>query len=418
MGLDTGVREAVYPVRIYDKDGHSLLLNSDFYIKGDLIQFKMDPRDVFSNNKFLITDGVRVPKNIYSFPLNYETTTVTNAVQNFARSSQSPRNFKLALAEISGLQVLQSTQTLKHIDNSDITGVVTYMFEKDVVVVSYPHELLVVNRRYPKDTIIGNGILMYTPDTNTKWWKKIDFKGGLAIGPLVGKSGLLLPEGLVLAYAANAKDNSYAGDKLHVRLDLVGHPDDVDSFWESVEARESESGNYLNSIIGIGGEDTQVVDSNFVGIFDRLLDATDKANVTNAKLGLAVTEYRNLKNLRKAELINPADPLTTQVPALKYVNGIDVFFEAILGQTGCVLILDPTQLGDNLKEVVRFINMQQPVGMSLILILDYSISETDENLNTLISTSSTSFIVSQSSNESTVNLNGIIVDSYTARIDT
>ena len=64
-GLDVNVLQPVYPVRIKDPKGHDLIINSDFQVINDYIIFNMDPRDLFEDNKFLITSGVREYLKIY-----------------------------------------------------------------------------------------------------------------------------------------------------------------------------------------------------------------------------------------------------------------------------------------------------------------------------------------------------------------
>tara|TARA_B100000035_G_C21024864_1_gene565734 strand:- start:1114 stop:2586 length:1473 start_codon:yes stop_codon:yes gene_type:complete len=414
-GLDTNVYQDVFPIRIKDAVGNDLVINSDFQVVNKNVLFNMDPRDLFKDNKFLITYGVRVSKNIYSFPVGLETSGSINAVQKFAKISQSPENFKLALAEICNLKVLKETQRLIHIggDNDSII----YTFEKEIIKIDYPHEKLTLNKIYPKHTVVGEGIELYTPRPGA-WWKEINFRGGISLSPIVGRPGILLPEGKVLAYAANAQEGSMEGSKVNIRLDLPGNPDDVDSYWESVEQREIENDIYLNSIVKLGLGDATFIDSKYQGIFSRLLDLTKSINDRNVELGIYKKEYRNIKRLKDNAIIDPSDPLTEHTKGLKTVNAFDVFFEGILAQTACVIILDKKQVGTNMKVVTDFINKEQPVGMSCILIIRYEDMSDTESVNTLISDSVVTNVTEQSSEISNTSLNSIIVDSFVTRIDT
>ena len=84
-----------------------------------------------------------------------------------------------------------ATQRLLHIQKTN--DGVAYTFEK-VIQVNYSHETLVKDKLYPKNTVIGDGIKLYTPKPGD-WWSEIDFRGGLSLSPIIGKSGILLPEG-------------------------------------------------------------------------------------------------------------------------------------------------------------------------------------------------------------------------------
>ena len=414
-GLNTNNLQVVIPLRIKDSKGRELILNSDFQIINDHIGFNLDPTTIFEENKFLITHGVRKSQNIYSFPTGCETDRSVNHVQRFCKINQSPENFKLALAEVSGLQAIKETQRLLYIDkNKDST---TYTFEKETITVKYKHKYLEVNKLYKKNTIIGGGIRIYTPEEGN-WWKSIDFRGGFSLAPILKKPGMLVPEGTVLAYVADSEEDSYNGNKLHVRLDFLGDPEVIDAYWDEVQARELKSGKYLNDIIGIGRNDPEFIDSKFVGIFKRLKDKVEETNKKNSELGISNKEYRNIKNLRNAEIIDPATPNSTHKPGLKPVNGIDVLFEAILGKTCLFIEIEYAQVEKHFRETVRFINREQPAGVTLILVIRHPDIVQNENLNDLINDSVTHQEISQSTQSTNANLNSIIVDSFVTRIDT
>lgn len=413
-GLEPIIMEVVNPIRIKAYAGHELLLNSDFFILNGFICFKLDPRDIFKDNKFLIASGDYIPSNIYNFPLSVETTQPIEHVSSFARFSQSPKYFKLALAELGGLKILKHTQRL--VSKTKSRDSVTYTFEKEIVVVTYEHEELELKKLYEKDTIIGEGIQFYVPKSG-RWWREVDFKGGFSLTPVTGTPGVLVPDDYVLAYAADAQQDSVGGSKLHVRLDLIGDPDVVDAYWDSVQAREVRTDRYLNTIVGIGNNDSSFEDSNFVGIMDRLQAATDAVN-NKRSIDVYKKEYRNLKRLIDGEIIKPSDPNGNHTAAVKQVNALDVFFEAVLKQIGSVLIIDLNQVKTNYTEIVRFATREQPAGSCIILIVRYPNQEDSVSINNLFDTSYESFDVEDSSAESTTNLNSIIVDSYTARIDT
>lgn len=414
-GLDVNVLQPVYPVRIKDPKGHDLIINSDFQVINDYIIFNMDPRDLFEDNKFLITSGVRISKNIYSFPVGIETTSKLNAVQNFAKISQSPENFKLALAEVCNLKVTSATQRLLHIQKTN--DGVAYTFEKEVIHVNYSHETLVKDKLYPKNTVIGDGIKLYTPKPGD-WWSEIDFRGGLSLSPIIGKPGILLPEGFVMAYVANAQEGSTEGSKVNVRLDLIGDPDVIDAYWSEVESREVAEDTYLNAVVKIGEGDATFIDSKYESIFSRIVELADNTNAQNVELGIYKREYRNLKRLRDNAIIDPSNPLTEHTKGIKFVKGIDVLFRAILAQTGCVIILDQKQIQSKLRDVTDFINKEQPAGTSCIMIIRFPDMSDTESVNEFVKDSIKHSTIKQSYQESVTSMNSIIVDSFVTRIDT
>jgi len=414
-GLDTDLYEFVHPLSIKTCTGEDLIINSEFFVKNQHIHFLVDPTVVFKDNKFLITVGVGCPESIYRFPLGLDSLTDNKHIVEFARIRQSPETFKLAAASIGGLKILGETQKLIH--KSEHKGAVTYTFESEIVVVDYPHTELTENKIYSKGTIIGDGIQLHSPNNKKKWWRDIDFKGGIALATVAGEPGILIPDAVVMAYVANISDGSLRGSKAHTRLDLIGDPDLVDAYWDSVEVTEKRLGRYVNDVVGIGHDDPSFEDENFKGIFQRLKDKYKSINAVNEKLR-GEKEYRNLKLLKNSELIKPSDPTSDQDAAITYVNAIDVFFETILSQLAMVVIIDHKQVKDKFRAVMRFINKEQPVGcMPIIILLGPAYSDTYA-LTDNVASEFDSFEIDDSSGESTADLNSIIVDSYSAELNT
>jgi hypothetical protein len=414
-GLGTNIYEIVEPLKILTSEGYELLINSDFIVKNNFVCFYEDPEKLFKDNKFLITNGHRVPRNIYSFPLCVETFNSTSKLKNFSRVSQSLITFKEALAEVSGFKILNDTQKLiSVIGNSEET---IYTFEKEIIKISYKHEPLKVNKVYTKGTIIGDGIKFYSKKPG-KWWRDIDFSGGFSLSDIVNKPGVLVPEGMVDAYVADVDAGSFQGDKAHVRLDLIGNPDVVDEYWDEVAVRETEMGYYLNNITKIGYGDNTFNDTNFSGILERLKNETNEHNREQARQPWYKKEYRNIKKLRENRLINPADPLSEQTDGYTTVNAIDVLFEAILGNIGCVVVVDMSQLGSNKKQLIRFLTKEQPVGACMILMLKHPDMGDQTLLNNFLKEEISAFQAVDADKQSTCSFNSIIVDSFVARIDT
>jgi len=414
-GLDKDLEELVIPIRIKGSYGTDLILNSDFYVRNNYICFLRDPVGLFSENKFLITLGTTNPNSIYSFPLRVSAVKDAEYLVNFARLSQSAKNFRLVLAELGGLKVITETQFLVH-KSKDLSKF-TYTFETEIITVDYPHQELQVGKRYTADTIIGDGIKLYTPDGTQNWWKKIDFKGGIALNSIADSKNILIPNETVMSYVADVDTNSNMGDKAHVRVELIGEPDDVDAYWDLVEVQEKTNNIYLNEVIGIGRNDVNFDDQIFSGILNRVLVKYEDINKVNDIFGWQ-REYRNLNLLKDPDIIKPSDPTTSPDPAIKYVNALDVFFKSVLKDTAVVILIDYEAISKNFHRVCKFIENEQPAGCTMIVIINCPSKNDTYDLATIGSSEYNSFHLTVSEDETSYDLNSIIVDSFTAELNT
>jgi hypothetical protein len=408
-GLDPNVKEVVKPIRILAAK-KEIVLNSDFYINNDCLQFVEDPKKLFRRSKMLITTGVLDSPSIYRFPLKIDSLRDSNAIVRFSRVNQSPHNFKIAIAELAGQKYLKHTQRLLHITEVDST--VTYTFEKEVITTDYPHERLVVDTLYNKEHIVGDNIQLATPSTyNKRWWRDVDLHGGLALGTLTGDPGILVPDDIVMAYIADSDEDSLNGSKAHVRLNLTGTPDLQDAYWERVAQRETLLGKYLNDVVGIGhdgADDPDFDDANFEGIFQRLEALYAKINDFN-KLYSLPKEFRNVKRLRDHDLIDPNNGNAT--PGIAYVNAIDTFFESILESKAMIITINISGVS-NISEVIKFVDNEKPVGcIPIILLVGDRILDSFAPMEKITASYNTFPIVS-APQEEVVNLSSIIVDSY------
>ena len=140
-GLDPNVKEIVKPVRIIAKD-KELILNSDFYINNDFIQFVEDPQKLFRRSRMLVATGVLDSPSIYRFPLKTDKLRDANSMIRFSRVNQSPHNFKIAIADLAGQKYTKHAQRLLYI--TELEDKVVYTFDKEIITTDYPHERLTV----------------------------------------------------------------------------------------------------------------------------------------------------------------------------------------------------------------------------------------------------------------------------------
>jgi hypothetical protein len=110
--------------------------------------------------------------------------------------------------------------------------------------------------------------------------------------------------------------------------------------------------------------------------------------------------------------------MADQTDGYTTVNGIDVLFEAILGDLGCVVIINMAQLGSNRKQLIRFLTKEQPIGACMIIMLRYPDVGDKTLLNNFIAEDITAFEINDASEKTDCSFNSIIVDSFAARIDT
>jgi hypothetical protein len=412
QGLQPDVKEIVKPIRILAAK-KELVLNSDFYINNDCLQFVENPKKLFNKSKMLITTGVLDSPSIYRFPLKVDGLRDSAAMVRFSRVNQSPHNFKIAVADLAGQKYLKHTQRLLHI--TEVEGKVTYTFEKEVITTDYPHERLVADTIYKREHIIGDNIKIITASNhNKRWWREVDLHGGLALGTLTGDHGILVPDSSVMAYIADSDKNSINGSKAHVRLDLTGSADLQDAYWKRVAERETLLGEYLNDVVGIGHDgaaDPNFNDANFIGIFQRLEALYAKINEFNRVYSLP-KEFRNIKRLRDSNLIDPDNVNAT--PGVVYVNAIDTFFESILASRAMIITINLSGIS-NVSEVVKFIDSEKPVGcIPIILLIGDSVQESFSPMQK-IKSSYKAFPIVSAPQEEVVNLSSIIVDSYSVK---
>lgn len=309
----------VLPLRI-QADYESLQCGTDFYIHDNRwLLFKRDPRELFSNRRVLITSG-RL-KESYSWVTPMLQVPVAPHLQQpvleYVRRTQTPAAFQRALAAVSGLEFVPSSQILRHIR---VVGSQTfYVFERNVIRVTYTHTPLEVGKRYPEGHIIGEGVKVLQATADGKdiaWWRQIDWKGGLVMDPILDWGNIKFIDGDVTVYATTSDQDSSEGSRTHVRLQLTQDFAEESKFWNAVEGRETRSGNYLNGLAALQNDD---------GTAWRALQANwTAANQLNRLLSLP-DEQPQIQALLNS----------------KPVNALDFLFRAILARRSYIVAIHP-----------------------------------------------------------------------------
>ena len=343
----------VMPISIQALD-RQLLIGVDFFIQaGRFIYFRQDPRTLFPPGAYLVVRGYDLSYRSYiSFFTQTQSTEHEDLVTNYFRGMQTPQNFKLAMAAVGGLGIIRKGGKLLSIaQTGNNTSETIYVFADEVVRVNYGHEPLQLGATYAPLTVIGDIIQVFQADRRqTAWWRQLNWRGGLTLDPLIpGARSMSLPDAWTYAYSAGQDVGSAGGSKVHAQLKLSPDFYLEKEYWDRVRVAETRTGHYLNSVLGLAEE---VEDSNPTSAetYDKLLAATEAANVLNLQLGYPLET-----------------PDVASLPGAKLVNALDVFFQAALDQVGMVIAFDQKRL-DRQKQVFDFLAREMPIGGCPVII--------------------------------------------------
>ena len=327
------------------------IIGSDFLIhRKRYIYFREDPRKAFPDSRYLVVRGRRTNYRSYvSFFTQVDVPENEDLIVKYFRTSQTPKYFKLAICVVAGMGIIRKGGMLRA-KTVCASGDVIYAFDEEMVRVCYPHEHLIENQEYQPLTIIGDMIQVFQAETKPSfWWRQIDWRGGMALDPILsGFRNLFLPDAETVAYTAGQDDGSVAGNKVHARLRLTDDFQQEKPYWDYVQARETETGYYLNNVIGLSEEaDSGLDDVN--DTFEKLLRHTEEANLLNQFMGFDLEQ-----------------PQFESMPHIKWVNALDVFFQALLGLTSFVIVIDQNKLKRQ-KETFSFIARELSAGGTPII---------------------------------------------------
>ena len=334
----------VLPLSIHSEE-RTLILGTDFFVNRNLIYFRQDPRKLFAAGTYLVTRGLNLGFRSY---LNFFTQNnvpgIDDLVIRYIRQAQTPQNFRLALCAIANMGIIRIGGVLRAITET-FGGTTIYTFDQESVRVAYPHTPLEVGVSYPSLTVIGDLIQTAQAEVKeTAWWRKIDWKGGFVLDPIVnGVHNLPVADtNLGVAYVAGQDPGSSGGNRVHARIQLSNDFENELPYWEEVAKRETASGFYLNSILGL--------QEDLTGAYETIISETEEANRLNRQLRIPA-EQPDFRALPESQLVNP----------------LDVFFQAVLGQTAFVINIDQIRTL-NQPAIFDFISREMPVGATPIII--------------------------------------------------
>lgn len=329
--------------------GRKLVLGIDFFIQADrFILFRDDPRILFPDLIYHVTLGIdRNYRSLNNFLTNVQITDYEDMVIRYYRQSQTPKSYTLALAAVGGMQILRKEQKLLEVIPDE--PCVRYIFENETLFVDYPHDLLEAGQTYPKDYIIGDGVQVFHEDgTDRAWWRQVDWRGGLSMDVMVQLRGMNLLDQETVAYAAGQDTGSVDGSKVHTRVNLSGDWQQEKAYWEDVASKETLTGHYLNNLLSLPNE-VDGGNPNELDTYDKMIEAYEEANELNRILGLPEEA-----------------PDVRALPTSKLVNALDVFFQAVLGFKGFVVVIRQDKL-KNPSGVMEFLRREMLVGCTPII---------------------------------------------------
>lgn len=299
----------------------TLILGIDFFQVGHRwLYFRDDPRVIFPDSRILVRYGYRDDvSTLWTFLHRHNAAENQDILAAYLRQWQTPKYFRLALNAVAGQCIVRKGGRLQAIQRPDETTWV-YVFDNEIVKVSYAHTELEVATYYAPLTIIGDAIQVLVPSADqAAWWRQVDWSGGLSLDPFINVKGLHLRDDVVWAYPASEEVTAIAGTKLHTRLRL-GDSFDVESvYWAQVAVREKVTGRYLNDYLGLSTSDPDE--------FEALLARFETANAWNAWRGLP-----------------KETPDVASLEGVRQVNALDIYFETAIGAKGLIVYIDSTKL--------------------------------------------------------------------------
>jgi hypothetical protein len=225
------------------------------------------------------------------------------------------------------------------------------VFESETIHVPYDHTQLIIGTVYPQYYVIGAGLQIFYGNTDARWWRQINWHGGISLDPIISTTkGLHLLDEDTYAFAAGKDPGSVNGSRTHARLDLRNLDWEKEkSYWDNVSRAETNAQFYLNTVIGLQDE----VDSGDPGIMDtfsKLIVENDLANELNAEMGWPQEK-----------------PDYEILPRKLRVNALDVFFQSVLADVAVVICIDPERIGDP-EGLYNFLRAEMTPGATPVII--------------------------------------------------
>jgi len=328
------------PLAVQGRSGR-LGVGQDFWVHpGGWVFFRDDPAVEFPDGVIAVLEGLAPAGSTAAAWLAEANGRDQQAlVTKYLRCHQTPGAFRLALAAVAGLTVLETRQRLLAVFPTRRGQ--RYVFEQSTRLADYPHTPLTVGQDYAAGTIIGDGVQVVHDDgTARAWWRSVNWRGGISLDPLLTARGLRALDRDVSAYSAGSDTGSSAGSKLHARVPLSADFWQDHAYWSAVAKRETADGQYLNRLVGLPEADG----TDQVGSLAALLVAATDAEQVSRVLNLPL-EQPNIDALHNTRLI----------------NAIDLLFQAVLGRRGLVVVLDQGKVPYP-QAALEFIREHLPAG--------------------------------------------------------
>lgn len=337
----------VMPLAIQGRSGR-LGVGQDFWVHpGGWVFFRDDPAVEFPDGVIAILEGLAPTGTTAAAWLAEADGRDQQAlVTRYLRGQQTPGAFRLALATVAGLAVLETRQRLLAVFPAG-RGY-RYVFDQEGLLADYPHTPLTPDADYAAGTIIGDGVqVLHDDGTARAWWRSVDWRGGLSLDPFLAVRGLRALDRDVTAYSAGADAGSLGGSRLHARVQLSDDFWLEHGYWNGVAARETSDRQYLNQVVRLPEDPTTGAQ---VGSLQALLLAAADAEHTSRVLNLPL-EQPNVDALHNTRLI----------------NAIDMLFQSVFARRGLVVVLHQGKV-PRPAAALQFIRENLPAGCAPIVL--------------------------------------------------
>ncbi len=285
-----------------------LIAGVDFTLQNGALIFREDPQDIFRGCDFLhcLAGWIDVP-----YFLDYTLAAdydrpATQALNAYLKRHRSAPALLLALADLAGRTVASRTLEIAE-RHQHCLGTRYRTVDNETFDIDYNHTAYSPGDVIDAGSVIGGGIRVADGRPGSGMWhRQFDWSGGLDLGRLCPFPGLTIPDAPVRFECAEQ-----TGSIFHVRPHLQGSPVALARYWRWLKACDIRNGTSLNAVFA----------------FDTV--GQDLA-----------------------------------------VNGVDFYFQHLLGEKALIVALDARKLGARCRDrCLRFLE-QERMQNTVTIILD------------------------------------------------